>query len=97
MFGRWSRTTETFVYRVIHAWNFGHKRQVAADHRDRKKQFLLYIYKYIIQTESRVFTGFKDRDKKIEVQPRFLSRLFKSRKHEGEVCIIFKSMKIKPR
>ena len=43
-------------------------------------------YKYIIHTESRVFTGFKNRDKKTEAQPRFfLSRL--SCKHEAEVCI----------
>ena len=57
-----------------------------------------YTYKlhmYIIQTESRVFTGFKDRDKKPRRSRGFLSRLFKSRKHEGEVCIIFKSMQIK--
>ena len=29
------------------------------------------VFMYIIHTESRVFTGFKDQDKKTEEQPRF--------------------------
>ena len=54
-----------------------------------------YLFMYIIHTESGVFTGFKNRDKKPRHSRGFLSRLFKSRKHEGEVYIIFKSMQIK--
>ena len=27
------------LYRVIHAWNFGHKKQAVSDHRDCKKNF----------------------------------------------------------
>ena len=46
---------------------------------------------YIIQTKSRVITGFKDRDSKTEAQPRFfIEALYSSCKHAGEVCIIFK-------
>ena len=50
---------------------------------------------YIIQTEFRVFTGFKDQDKKPRCSRGFQSRLFKFHKHEGEGCIIFNSMQIK--
>ena len=39
VFGRWSPTTETFLYRVIHARNFGHKKQAVSDHRDHKSSF----------------------------------------------------------
>ena len=48
--GYWSRSTGSpsprrlFLYQITRAWNFGHKDQVVFDHRDRKKQFLLYVH-----------------------------------------------------
>ena len=42
-FGRQSLTRETFLYKVIRAWNFGHKDLGIFGHRDHKKQFSLYI------------------------------------------------------
>ena len=36
MLGRWSLNTGTFRYTIIHAWNFGHRDQAVAEHRDRK-------------------------------------------------------------
>ena len=49
----------------------------------------MYVYVFIIQTESRVFTGFEDRDKKPRLRLGFfIEALYRSRKHEGEVCII---------
>ena len=37
-----SRSPQTFLYKIGHAQNFGHKEQAVFDHRDRKKQFSLY-------------------------------------------------------
>ena len=50
-------------------------------------RFCIYIYR--IHTESRVFTRYKKpRQKKRGAGEVF----YKSRKHEGEVCILFKSI-----
>ena len=50
---------------------------------------------YIIHAKSRMFMGFKNHNKKPRRSRGFLIEVFKSSKHEGEVCIIFKSMQIK--
>ena len=51
---------------------------------------------YRIQTDARVITGNKDRDKKPRPQAEvFYLEVFISCNHEGEVCILFKSMPIK--
>ena len=57
---------------------------------------LAVVCNYRIHTEPRVFTRYKKPRQKTEAQPRFFVKVFyKSRKHEGEVCILFKSMLIK--
>ena len=43
-FSRWSLTPGKFLYKTVHAWNFGHKGQVVAEFRDRKWQALLYFF-----------------------------------------------------
>ena len=54
-----------------------------------------YKYTYRIHTELRVFTGNKTRVKKPRRSRGFFTRAFIFRKHEGEVCILFKSILIK--
>ena len=51
---------------------------------------------YRIQTDARVITGNKDRDKKPRPQAEvFYFEVFISCNHEGEVCILFKYMPMK--
>ena len=38
----WLLNEVTFLYKIIHAWNFGRKDQVLIEHRDHKWQLLLY-------------------------------------------------------